>query len=73
MSALKRTDVALLEAAKKTNGGGIPAYWPTPQATAKRLLTADLLKRKPGEPWMLIITKTGREALATTQTESKQP
>lgn len=62
MSDLKRTDIALLEAAKKSNGGGVQAAR-TPVATQRRMLDAGLLKRKPGESWMLIITKAGREAL----------
>lgn len=62
MLMLRRTDVKLLTAALKSNGGGITA-WNLPIATVARMLKASFIKHKPNHLGMLTITASGKAAL----------
>ena len=69
---LKRTDVKLLEAALKSNGGGTRDVWHAP-TTIRRMIKAGFIRWKPNcnakYVSLLTITKAGREALAATTTK----
>lgn len=62
---LKPSDVSVLEAAKKSNGGGIRLY-PANKAIIDRLVKAGLLTPKRGNVTsveLYVITRNGRAAL----------
>lgn len=67
MSELKRTDVKLLEAALKSNGGGTRDVWHAP-TTIQRMLKAGFIQWKPNcnakYVSLLTITQAGKAVLA---------
>lgn len=69
MSALKRTDVALLRAALASNGGGVDSDRHA-HATVQRMLKAGLVQWKPNQSKsnhfasLLTITAAGKTAIS---------
>jgi hypothetical protein len=63
MSKLNRNDILLLQAAKKSNGGGT-ADWKHMQAPINRMIKAGFAQWKPNHPGMITITDAGIEALS---------